>query len=95
MTNRRDFRLDEKLGLDREESAARVGVGVTLFDAMVADGRMPQPHEIGGRTVWDREEVDSAFKALPKRQAKEPVQAAVTPEVGTRNPWNRGRDQAA
>lgn len=52
-------------GLSREESAAYVGVGVTKFDAMVADGRMPNPKKIDGRRVWDRLRLDSAFAALP------------------------------
>ena len=30
------------LGLSREEAAEYVGVGVSLFDAMVKDGRMPK-----------------------------------------------------
>ena len=52
-------------GLSREEAAAYVGVGVTKFDAMVADGRMPNPKKIDGRRVWDRLRLDSAFAALP------------------------------
>jgi predicted DNA-binding transcriptional regulator AlpA len=52
-------------GLSREESAAYVGVGVTKFDAMVADTRMPKPKMIDGRRVWDRLKLDSHFAALP------------------------------
>lgn len=52
-------------GLSREEAAAYVGVGVTKFDAMVTDGRMPHPKKIDGRRVWDRHRLDSAFAALP------------------------------
>lgn len=55
------------IGLSREASAAYIGVGTTLFDEMVADGRMPPPRLLGGRTVWDTEEVYLAFKALPHR----------------------------
>lgn len=56
-----------KRGLSREESAAYVGVGATLFDRMVANGEMPQPVEMGGRVVWDIWELDQAFSALPRR----------------------------
>ena len=52
-------------GLDRVEAAAYVGVGATLFDAMVRDGRMPPAKVIGGRRVWDRMRLDKAFDALP------------------------------
>lgn len=52
-------------GLNRRESAQYVGVGVTKFDEMVADGRMPAPKEIDARRVWDRHKIDAAFEALP------------------------------
>ena len=52
-------------GLSREQAAAYIGVGVTTFDAMVADGRMPKPRRINGRKVWDRIELDLYFAELP------------------------------
>lgn len=52
-------------GLSRDESAAYIGVGVTKFDELVADGRMPKPKMIDGRRVWDRLRLDSCFAALP------------------------------
>jgi len=39
-------------------------VGVSKFDAMVADGRMPAPKRIDGRRVWNRRQVDRAFDLL-------------------------------
>lgn len=53
-------------GLNREAAARYVGVGVTLFDAMVADGRMPPPKVINARRVWDRRRLDDCFEALPE-----------------------------
>ena len=94
MTNRRDYRLDEKLGLDRIEAASYVGVSASLFDEMVADGRMPQPKEINARLTWDREGVREAFKALPDRQSTG-EKAPTAPKIIPENPWNRGRDAAA
>lgn len=55
------------LGLSREEAASYIGVSTTLFDALIADGRMPQPRMINSRTIWDIEEIYAAFKALPHR----------------------------
>jgi hypothetical protein len=55
------------IGLVREEAAAYARVGTTLFDQMVADGRMPPPRMVNGKTIWDQEEVYAAFKALPHR----------------------------
>jgi len=42
-----------------------VGVSASLFDEMVADGRMPSPREINRRRVWDRLQIDAAFDDLP------------------------------
>ena len=52
-------------GLDRSEAAAYIGIGVTKFDVLVADGRMPAPKMIDARRVWDRLALDKAFAALP------------------------------
>jgi predicted DNA-binding transcriptional regulator AlpA len=41
-----------------------IGVGVTKFDEMVDDGRMPKPKRIDGRVIWDRIKLDAAFAAL-------------------------------
>ena len=51
-------------GLSRVQEAEYVGVGVTKFDDMVDDGRMPRPKRIDGRLVWDRIKLDEAFDAL-------------------------------
>jgi hypothetical protein len=50
--------------LSRVQAAEYIGVGVTKFDEMVGDGRMPRPKRIDGRTVWDRIKLDAAFAAL-------------------------------
>jgi predicted DNA-binding transcriptional regulator AlpA len=52
-------------GLSREEAARYIGVGTTKFDAMVADGRMPRPKQVDGRTIWDRFAIDAHFTDLP------------------------------
>ncbi len=59
-------------GLSRVQAAAYVGVGVTLFDEMVADGRMPAPKRINGRYVWSRREIEEAFAALPSADDANP-----------------------
>jgi len=45
-------------------SAEYIGVGPTKFDEIVADGRIPRPKRIDGRTVWARVKIDEAFVAL-------------------------------
>lgn len=52
-------------GISREAAAEYVGVGTTLFDQYVRDGKMPRPREIGGRKVWDVRALDRAFDRLP------------------------------
>lgn len=51
-------------GLSCAESADYIGVSITKFLEMVADGRMPQPKQIDRRRVWDIRRLDSAFDAL-------------------------------
>ena len=51
-------------GLSRAQAAEYVGIGVTKFDEMVGDGRMPRPKRIDGRNVWDRIKLDEAFALL-------------------------------
>lgn len=51
-------------GLSRVVAAAYIGVSPSLFDRMVADGRMPKPKAINSRRVWDRLKVDEYFCAL-------------------------------
>jgi predicted DNA-binding transcriptional regulator AlpA len=62
-------------GLSRVQSAGYIGVSPTLFDAMVADGRMPKPTRINNRVVWDRVKLDEAF-------------AALSDNGGDDDPWN-------
>ena len=49
-----------------------VGVGLTKFDEMVCDGRMPKPVRIDGRVVWDRYRLDDAFEALSDQCDRDP-----------------------
>lgn len=56
-------------GLSREEAARYIGVGSTLVDEMVADGRMPKPKRINSRAVWDRVALDIAFTSLPDKDS--------------------------
>ena len=52
-------------GLSREQAAAYIGVSPGLFDAMVADGRMPSAKRFNTRRIWDRHQIDKAFSAIP------------------------------
>ena len=65
MRVREQQHLVEPRGLSRTHAASYIGVSASLFDAMVKDGRMPQPKRINARTVWDKRQLDDAFDALP------------------------------
>jgi predicted DNA-binding transcriptional regulator AlpA len=56
-------------GLSREEAAMYIGVSATLFDRLVADGRMPGPRRIDGRRVWDIRALNLCFDRLPGEDA--------------------------
>lgn len=60
-------------GMSRDEAARYIGVGVTKFDEMVSDGRMPHPKRVDGRVIWDRLRVEAAFSDLPDEKAVNPL----------------------
>jgi predicted DNA-binding transcriptional regulator AlpA len=51
--------------MSRIDAARYTGVGVSKFDEMVADGRLPKPKRVDGRVIWDRIKLDAAFSDLP------------------------------
>jgi hypothetical protein len=59
-------------GLSRVEAAMYVGVGGGKFDAMVGDGRMPQPVKVDHRKIWDIRSLDLAFDELSAQTLSEP-----------------------
>jgi hypothetical protein len=54
-------------GLPEPEAAAAVGVSQTKFRDLVDDKLMPQPRVLGGKLVYDIDELRAAFKAMPHR----------------------------
>ena len=51
-------------GLSRGQAAHYIGVGTSLFDAMVKERIMPAPIRYRGRVFWDRNQLDAAMDAL-------------------------------
>ncbi|RWD71682.1 hypothetical protein [Mesorhizobium sp.] len=58
------------VGISREQAAAYVGISATLFDQLVAEGKMPDARMLRGRLVWDVMEVAAAFRAIPHRSER-------------------------
>jgi hypothetical protein len=67
-------------GLCREEAARYIGIGITKFDEMVADGRMPRPKRVDGRVIWDRLKLDAAFTDLPEEKRVNPFDRMLAAE---------------
>jgi hypothetical protein len=51
-------------GLSRPEAAEYVGVGTTLFDQLILQGKMPEGRKIAGRKIWDIRQLDRAMDDL-------------------------------
>ncbi|GEP59506.1 hypothetical protein [Reyranella soli] len=49
-----------------EATPRGLGVGVTAFDRLIAEGRMPKPKPVGERVIWDRLKLDDTFSDLEK-----------------------------
>lgn len=64
-------------GLSRDEAARYVGIGPTLFDELVAAGRMPRPVRVGKRAIWDRLKIDAAFADLDAEDRENQVDRAL------------------
>ena len=53
-------------GLDQSEAAVYLSLSPSFFRKLVEDGRMPRPRLADRRRIWDVEELDLAFKTLPR-----------------------------
>jgi hypothetical protein len=73
-------RLPIRRGLGESEAAIYVGLGATKFGELVKAGVMPRPRRVGSQRIWDIDDLDAAFKALPREGEEEKIAAP--------NPWH-------
>ena len=67
-------RLPVRRGLDENEAAVYLSLSPSFFRKLVEEKRMPRPRVAGGRRIWDVDELDLAFKALPREGGEtEPI----------------------
>ena len=59
-------RLPVRRGLDENEAAVYLSLSPSYFRKLVEQKAMPRPRLVGNRRIWDLEELDLAFKALPR-----------------------------
>lgn len=64
-------RLPVRRGLSVVEAAIYLSLSPSFFRRLVDQGIMPRPRVAGGRRIWDVEELDLAFKALPREGGEE------------------------
>lgn len=51
----------------RPHDACRyLGIGGTLFDQLVSEGKLPKAKRLAGRVIWDRIALDLAFGDMPE-----------------------------
>lgn len=59
-------RLPLRRGLAEAEAAAYLSLSPSFFRTLVKAGRMPRPRLAGRRRIWDVDELDQAFRELPR-----------------------------
>ena len=64
-------RLPVRRGLSESEAAVYLSLSPSFFRRLVDQTIMPRPRMAGGRRIWDVEELDVAFKALPREGGEE------------------------
>jgi excisionase family DNA binding protein len=63
-------RLPVRRGLSESEAAVYLSLSPTFFRRLVEQGIMPRPRVVGGRRIWDVEELDAAFRELPREDGE-------------------------
>jgi excisionase family DNA binding protein len=77
-------RMPLRRGLSEAEAATYLSVSPSFFRRLVAEGLMPRPRLAGSRRIWDIDELDVAFRDLPREgEDRKPVQ-----EGSTRDSWS-------
>ncbi len=77
-------RLPVRRGLDECEAAVYLSLSPSFFRRLVEERAMPRPRVIGSRRIWDVEELDLAFKALPREKGDADVAFV---DLGTQDSW--------
>lgn len=63
-------RLPVRRGLGEEEAAVYLSLSPSFFRQLVERGEMPRPRLLGARRIWDVDDLDAAFKNLPREGAE-------------------------
>ena len=66
-------RLKLRRGLSEAEAAMYLSLSPSFFRRLVDAKVMPRPRVVGTRRIWDVDELDAAFKALPREGGEDDV----------------------
>ena len=80
--------LPIRRGLDENEAAVYLSFSPSFFRKLVADKSMPRPRLAEGRRIWDVEELDLAFRALPREGGDDEPIFGVNGHGQGANPWD-------
>jgi len=72
-------------GMSRVQAAHHIGIGVALFDGLVAQGKVPPPRKIGTRLIWIRYEVEDAIESPHVNAWHPPGDNALAAAIAQRN----------
>jgi hypothetical protein len=64
-------RLPFRIGLTEAEAAASLSLSQSFFRQLVEDELMPRPRVVGGRRIYDPEELRLAYRSLPREGGDE------------------------
>jgi excisionase family DNA binding protein len=69
-------RLPVRRGFSEMEAAGYLSLSPSFFRQLVIANKMPRPRLIGTRRVFDIDELDTAFKAMPREGGETESEAA-------------------
>lgn len=69
-------RLPVRRGFGAEDAATYLSLSPSYFRQLVGESKMPRPRIIGSRRVWDIDDLDAMFKALPREGGGEDESAS-------------------
>ena len=81
-------RLPVRRGLDENEAAVYLSLSPSFVRKLVGEGLMPRPRVIGGRRIWDIEELDLAFKSMPREGGDHDPIFVAEGHGEVPNPWD-------
>lgn len=52
--------------MDRTTAAKYLGIGITMFDELMAEGIIPRPKKLRSKSLWDRIDLEGVANSLER-----------------------------